>query len=100
MSKVRLFQVDAFTDQLFGGNPAAVCVLESWLPYSQLQKIAAENFLPETAFFVPLKEKNHFELKWFTPDVEMDLCGHATLATAHVLYHHLNFTSEKIFFHS
>lgn len=99
-SRVKLFQVDAFTDKLFGGNPAAVCVLEQWPSKDVLQKIAAENFLPETAFFLPLEKEGHFELKWFTPDIEMDLCGHATLASAHVLFHHLNFRQEKIVFHS
>ena len=87
--RVSLFQVDAFTDTLFGGNPAAVCLLQQWLPTSLLQKIAAENFLPETAFIVPQNEPGHYELKWFTPDIEMDLCGHATLASAHVLFNHL-----------
>lgn len=99
-SRVRLFQVDAFTDKLFGGNPAAVCVLNKWPTKDILQKIAAENFLPETAFFVPLKEEGHFDLKWFTPDIEMDLCGHATLASAHVLFQHLNFHPKKVVFHS
>lgn len=99
-NRVKLFQVDAFTDKLFGGNPAGVCVLNSWPTKDVLQQIAAENFLPETAFFVPQKEEGHFDLKWFTPDIEMDLCGHATLATAHVLLNHLNFPLEKIVFHS
>ncbi|MFZ6009027.1 MAG: PhzF family phenazine biosynthesis protein [Bacteroidota bacterium] len=97
---VKLFQVDAFTDKLFGGNPAAVCVLEEWLPQDTLQKIAAENFLPETAFFVPSPGNAHFELKWFTPEIEMDLCGHATLASAHVIFNHLNIQAPEIVFHS
>jgi PhzF family phenazine biosynthesis protein len=66
-NRVKLFQVDAFTDKLFGGNPAAVCVLTSWPSKDVLQRIAAENFLPETAFFVPRQEDGHFGLKWFTP---------------------------------
>jgi PhzF family phenazine biosynthesis protein len=99
-TQVRLFQVDAFTDKIFGGNPAAVCVLDKWPSKDILQKVASENFLPETAFLVPLEKEGHFDLKWFTPDIEMDLCGHATLASAHVLFHHLNFSKEKITFHS
>jgi PhzF family phenazine biosynthesis protein len=99
-TQVKLFQVDAFTDKLFGGNPAAVCVLDKWPSKEILQKIAAENFLPETAFFAPSTEEGHYDLKWFTPDIEMDLCGHATLASAHVLFNHLNFSGDKIIFHS
>lgn len=79
-----LYQVDAFTNQLFGGNPAAVCPLDKWLPDETMQQIAAENNLAETAFCVP--QGDHFGLRWFTPAVEVDLCGHATLATAYVLY--------------
>lgn len=78
-----LFIVDAFTDSLFHGNPAAVCPLESWLPETLMQQIAAENNLAETAFLVP--EGSGWRLRWFTPRVEVDLCGHATLATAFVL---------------
>jgi PhzF family phenazine biosynthesis protein len=81
--KLPIFQVDAFTDKLFAGNPAAVCPLESWLPDAQLQNIAAENNLSETAFFVA--EGDDFKLRWFTPQFEVDLCGHATLATGYVL---------------
>ncbi|HEY0652867.1 MAG TPA: PhzF family phenazine biosynthesis protein [Chryseosolibacter sp.] len=99
-AQVKLFQVDAFTDSLFGGNPAAVCVLDTWPSKEVLQQIASENFLPETAFLVPLEEEDHFDLKWFTPDIEMDLCGHATLASAHVLFNHLDYKNEKITFHS
>lgn len=97
---IRFFQVDAFTDTLFTGNPAAVCILNKWPETDVLQKIAQENFLPETAFFIPLKEESHFHLRWFTPDIEMDLCGHATLACAHVLYTHLDYKHDVIFFHS
>ncbi len=81
-----IFQVDAFTGRLFGGNPAAVVILSEWLADETLQAIAQENNLSETAFVVP--GGNRFELRWFTPTVEVDLCGHATLASAHVLFHH------------
>jgi PhzF family phenazine biosynthesis protein len=79
-----IYQVDAFTDRLFGGNPAAVCPLETWLPDATMQAIAAENNLAETAFFV--SEGDGYTLRWFTPEVEVDLCGHATLASAHVIF--------------
>ena len=82
--RLRIFQVDAFTDRLFGGNPAAVCPLEDWLPDATMQAIAAENNLAETAFFVP--DGEGYALRWFTPTVEVDLCGHATLAAAFVLF--------------
>lgn len=81
--KLPLFQVDAFAGRLFAGNPAAVVILPEWLPAETLQAIAAENNLAETAFVVPRGER--FGLRWFTPAVEIDLCGHATLASAHVL---------------
>ncbi|MCW5979317.1 MAG: PhzF family phenazine biosynthesis protein [Bryobacteraceae bacterium] len=84
---IPLYQVDAFTSRLFGGNPAAVCPLEQWLPDHQLQAIAAENNLSETAFFVPAGER--YGLRWFTPYCEVDLCGHATLATAFVIFNEL-----------
>ncbi len=96
--KLKIFQVDAFTDHLFGGNPAAVCPLQEWLPAETMQKIAMENNLSETAFFVPVKEG--FELKWFTPVTEVRLCGHATLAAGHVLFHHLGYQPAAISFHS
>ena len=81
-----IYQVDAFTDRVFAGNPAAICPLEGWLPDETLQAIAAENNLSETAFFVPdPSPQAEFALRWFTPTVEVDLCGHATLATAFVL---------------
>ena len=83
MSVLTLYQVDAFTDHVFGGNPAAVCVLEDWLPEAQMQAIGNENNLAETAFVVPKGEEYH--IRWFTPNVEVDLCGHATLAAAYVL---------------
>ncbi|MGH8161457.1 MAG: PhzF family phenazine biosynthesis protein [Gammaproteobacteria bacterium] len=85
--KARIFQVDAFTDHAFAGNPAAVCPLDAWPADELLQAVAAENNLSETAFFVPAGEI--FQLRWFTPVAEVPLCGHATLATAHVLYEHL-----------
>jgi predicted PhzF superfamily epimerase YddE/YHI9 len=82
--EIPIYQVDAFTSRLFAGNPAAVCPLERWLPEEQMQSIAAENNLAETAFFVPDGER--YLLRWFTPEVEMDLCGHATLAAAFVIF--------------
>ncbi|AZZ94156.1 PhzF family phenazine biosynthesis isomerase [Hahella sp. KA22] len=95
---IKLFQVDAFTDEVFGGNSAAVCPLEAWLPDSVLLKIAQENALAETAFFV--REGDAFHLRWFTPEIEMDLCGHATLASAHVLTTHLGYERDTIIFRS
>lgn len=97
---IPIYQADAFTNQLYGGNPAAVCPLTEWLPDETMQKIAAENNLAETAFFVKTPEGYH--LRWFTPELEIDLCGHATLATAHILFTELvhnepaiHFTTEK-----
>jgi PhzF family phenazine biosynthesis protein len=98
MLTIPIYQVDAFSDKLFGGNPAAVCPLKEWLPAPQMQKIAAENNLAETAFFIP--QGKDFELRWFTPEAEVDLCGHATLATAHVLFTQLNFEADVIHFHT
>lgn len=95
---IPIYQIDAFTEDRFRGNPAAVCILQEWLPDSTLQNIAAENNLAETAFVV---EKNgNFELRWFTPAVEVDLCGHATLATAFVFKEHLNYAHDSISFKS
>jgi PhzF family phenazine biosynthesis protein len=85
--RIPLFQVDAFTSRLFGGNPAAVCPLESWLEDRTMQAIAAENNLAETAFFVG--RGGRYDLRWFTPLVEVDLCGHATLASAFVIFNRL-----------
>lgn len=96
--KLPIFQVDAFSDKLFGGNPAAVVPLNNWLPDDTMQNIAAENNLSETAFFVSSEED--YELRWFTPTVEVPLCGHATLASAHVLLHHLNYVRDEIRFQS
>ncbi|HTV00295.1 MAG TPA: PhzF family phenazine biosynthesis protein [Luteitalea sp.] len=92
-----IYQVDAFTSEVFRGNPAAVCPLEAWLPDSTMQAIAAENNLAETAFFVPTGEST-WHLRWFTPEVEVDLCGHATLAAAFVLFERLGVTGTAISF--
>jgi PhzF family phenazine biosynthesis protein len=96
--KLRIYQVDAFSDKVFSGNPAAVCPLEAWLPDRVMQNIALENNLSETAFYV--KQGNEYQIRWFTPTVEVDLCGHATLATAHVLFNHEHHTDNEIIFHS
>ncbi len=96
--KQKIYQVDAFTDKVFSGNPAAVCPLEEWLDAEIMQKIAAENNLAETTFFV--KKDDVIEIRWFTPTVEVDLCGHATLAAAFVLFFHENHRSDLINFHS
>lgn len=95
---LKLYQVDAFTSKLFGGNPAAVCPLEHWLEDIVMQNIAAENNLAETAFFV--KEDSGYRIRWFTPTSEVDLCGHATLASSYVLFNKLNYKEEKIVFAS
>jgi len=91
-----IYQVDAFTREVFGGNPAAIIPLESWLEDPVLQSIAMENNLSETAFLVPAAEG--YELRWFTPRVEVDLCGHATLAAAHVLFEHLGHDRDSVSF--
>lgn len=91
-----IYQVDAFTSKLFGGNPAAICPLEKWLPDELMQKLASENNLSETAFFV--QEGEGYDLRWFTPEFEIDLCGHATLAAAYVLFNHLSYSAEVIKF--
>ncbi len=96
--KLKIFQVDAFASELFEGNPAAVVPLEKWLPDKIMQKIALENNLSETAFFIP--KNNGYQIRWFTPLAEVDLCGHATLASAHVLFHHLNYQHKEIHFDS
>ncbi len=96
--KLQLFQADAFAASLFKGNPAAVVPLTEWLPDETMQKIAAENNLSETAFFIP--EDNHFHIRWFTPLTEVNLCGHATLATAHILFNELIYQGELISFNS
>lgn len=96
--KIPIYQVDAFTNERFKGNPAAVCPLDSWLPDAVMQNIAAENNLAETAFIVAAGAQ--YEIRWFTPTVEVDLCGHATLASAHVLFHELGFASDQVNFFS
>ena len=93
-----MYQVDAFTSELFRGNPAAVCILETWPEPLLMQSIAAENNLSETAFAVKAGEV--YEIRWFTPETEVDLCGHATLATAHVLFGHLGYPGKVITFRS
>jgi PhzF family phenazine biosynthesis protein len=90
------YQVDAFASRLFSGNPAGVCLLTDWLPDATLQSIATENNLSETAFVVPKGES--FHLRWFTPAIEVDLCGHATLAAAHVIYGHLGWRGGAVRF--
>lgn len=95
--KIPFYQVDAFSRKIFGGNPAAVCLLESWLDSDMLQSIAAENNLSETAFLVP-KSKGRYDLRWFTPTVEIDLCGHATLASAFVIFSFLDTTLSSVVF--
>lgn len=96
--KLPIYQVDAFTNQLFGGNPAAVCPLEQWLPDDVMQRLGAENNLAETTFIV--KEGDHYHIRWFTPTVEVKLCGHATLASAHIFYTELGYKSDEIAFNS
>ena len=93
-----LYQVDAFASSLFKGNPAAVIPLQQWLTDQQMQQIAAENNLSETAFFIP--EAEDFHIRWFTPKAEVNLCGHATLATAHVLFNELYYEKDRLSFNS
>lgn len=95
---IPFYQVDAFASEAFAGNPAAVCLLENWPDDDTLQRIACENNLSETAFV--LKQGNDFALRWFTPAVEVDLCGHATLAAAFVLFHRGDNTGDSIHFHT
>lgn len=94
--RIPIYQIDAFTSRVFSGNPAAVCPLEDWLDDAQLQAIAAENNLSETAFF--LRKGDGYELRWFTPVCEVELCGHATLASAYVLFERLGHRGEVITF--
>jgi len=95
---IPFYHVDTFTDRLFRGNPAGVCFLPDWLPDDVLQSIAAENALAETAYIV--QRDGQFDIRWFTPWVEMDLCGHATLAPAYVLFEHLHHQGDEIAFQS
>jgi PhzF family phenazine biosynthesis protein len=96
--QLKIYQLDAFTDKVFGGNPAAIVPLTEWISDDLMQKIALENNLSETAFYVLEGDKYH--IRWFTPTVEVDLCGHATLATAYQIYHYEGFTKSIIEFSS
>lgn len=98
MAAYTIYQVDAFTSKLFGGNPAAVIPLEKWLDDGLMQQIAAENNLAETVFFVPKDEGYH--IRWFTPELEIDLCGHATLASAFILFDYLGYSKNQLLFYS
>lgn len=98
MRTLQMWQVDAFTSRMFGGNPACVVALERWLDEATLQAIAAENNLSETAFLVP--EAGEYAIRWFTPTLEVSLCGHATLASAHVVFNHLEPARERVSFAS
>tara|TARA_B100001540_G_scaffold294822_1_gene295068 strand:- start:597 stop:1379 length:783 start_codon:yes stop_codon:yes gene_type:complete len=96
--KIPIYQVDAFTSKIFTGNPAAVCPLEDWIDDDIMQKIAQENNLSETAFFI--KNKNKFDIRWFTPISELDLAGHPTLATAHVILSEFKLSLNEIIFNT
>ncbi len=96
---IPIYQLDAFADRPFAGNPAAVCPLGAWLPDDRLQAIAAENNLSETAFFVR-RDDGDYDLRWFTPAIEVDLCGHATLASAHVVLNRLIPDADSVTFHT
>ena len=96
--RLPIYQIDAFADRPFAGNPAAVMPLGSWLPDDVMQSIARENNLAETAFLV--EEPGGWRIRWFTPECEIDLCGHATLATAHVLFEHLTPAVDEVWFAS
>jgi PhzF family phenazine biosynthesis protein len=100
--KLPIYQVDAFTDRVFYGNPAAVCPLDDWLREDLMQAIALENNLPETAFIVPRDGTvdDEYDIRWFTPSMEAELCGHATLAAAHVVFNDLRPKSSEVTFHS
>ncbi len=96
--EIPIYQIDAFAEKLFEGNTAAVCPLKKWLPTEKMQAIAKENNLSETAFFVP--EGDNYSIRWFSPVTEVNLCGHATLATAFVLFNYLGYQKDKIIFSS
>ena len=98
MITLPIYQVDAFTSKVFRGNSACVVMLKGWLPNNKLLSIAKENGVAETAFFT--RKGDSFHLRWFTPDIEMDLCGHATLATAHVIFNHMGYDGQHIHFKS
>lgn len=95
---IKLYQVDAFAEKIFSGNPAAICPLNAWLPEEVMQNIAMENNLAETAFYV--KQRDRYEIRWFTPAVEVDLCGHATLGAAYVLFENEGHQGDLITFFS
>jgi PhzF family phenazine biosynthesis protein len=95
---ILIYHVDAFTEQLFGGNPAAVCLLEQWIPDNKLQSIATENHLPATAFLV--KQDGEFTTRWFTPEYEIDLCGHGTLASGYIILNKLEPALQEVELHS
>lgn len=95
---MKYYVVDVFTDELFHGNPAGVCLLEEWIEDALMQKIAFENNLAETAFLV--KADDHYDLRWFTPEEEIDLCGHATLGSAYVLMNHVDTSMKTVEFHT
>ena len=96
--KLPVYIADAFTTKLFGGNPAAICPLPEWLPDATMQNLAAENNLSETAFII--EEDDHYRIRWFTPTTEVKLCGHATLASAHIFYSELSYPKSEIWFES
>ena len=99
--KLTLYQVDAFADKLFTGNPAAVIPLKKWINDELMQKLAMENNLAETVFFVPSKKKKaDFDIRWFTPTLEINLCGHATLASAYIIFEILKIKKKKVIFDS
>jgi PhzF family phenazine biosynthesis protein len=98
MAQLKIFQIDAFASEVFRGNPAAVCSLVDWLPSEVMQSIAAENNLSETAFFIPNGE--NYDLRWFTPCHEVDLCGHATLASAFVIFNYLERDRKSLMFNT
>jgi PhzF family phenazine biosynthesis protein len=96
--KLPIHQIDAFSSRVFSGNPAAICPLDAWLPDALMQAIASENNLSETAFFVP--DGKEYQIRWFTPVAEVELCGHATLAGAFVVFEHLDPAREQVVFQS
>jgi PhzF family phenazine biosynthesis protein len=96
--KIPLYQIDAFASKVFAGNPAAVCPLDGWLEDALMQAVAMENNLSETAFFVPLDQGYH--IRWFTPAAEVDLCGHATLASAYTIFTHIDSSKNEVTFQS
>ncbi len=95
-----IYQVDAFADEVFKGNPAVVCPLKKWLSDELMQKIASENSVSETAFFVRQEQSNHYDIRWFSPKEEVELCGHATLAAAYIIFNFIDTSLQNIIFHS